>query len=136
MEYRFSICKHIIKKLSFRRDDGDKLVVEDDQAEPKEQLHASAMPTDKAIGVNNQKTFQGPETLPSAISPSKIALIDRNKRVPSSSVVSTGSVVRDGQYNDDEYPPQPKQQVGKGYQSCAICAMPLEPMRLTKRAWQ
>ncbi|RYO96852.1 hypothetical protein DL765_011425 [Monosporascus sp. GIB2] len=124
------------KKLAYRRNDRDDLeILENEEERPKEQVNAPVVSFNKDMGPKKQKVTQGPETLPSVVSPSAIVRINRTKRNPSSTVISSGSAVRDGQCNEYDYPPQPRQKDGKRYQSCAICAMPLEPLTLTKRAW-
>ncbi|RYP46072.1 hypothetical protein DL768_007664 [Monosporascus sp. mg162] len=124
------------KKLAYRRNDRDDLeILENEEERPKEQVNAPVVSFNKDMGPKKQKATRGPETLPSVVSPSAIVRINRTKRNPSSTVISSGSAVQDGQRNEYDYPPQPRQKDGKRYQSCAICAMPLEPLTLTKRAW-
>ncbi|KAI1317244.1 hypothetical protein F5Y16DRAFT_392874 [Xylariaceae sp. FL0255] len=123
------------KKLAYRRNDDGDLEILEDEERPKEQVNAPVVPINKDTGSEKQKTTPAPETLPSVVSPSAIVRINRTKRNPSSTVMSSGSTVRDGQRNDYDYPPQPGQKDGKRYQACGICAMPLETQTLTKRAW-
>lgn len=121
------------RKLAYRRNDQDDLqVLENEIERPQEQVKVPVVPLNKDTDPKKQVT-QGPETLPSVVSPSALLRINRNSN-PSSTLISSGSTVRDSQRNEYGYPPQPRQKDGKRYQSCAICAMPLEP--LTKRAWE
>ncbi|KAJ2988255.1 hypothetical protein NUW58_g4076 [Xylaria curta] len=124
------------KKLAYRRNDRDDLeILENEEERPKEQVNEPVVSLNKDTSPKKQKATRGPETLPSVVSPCAIVRINRTKRNPSSTVISSSSSVRDGQRNEYDYPPQPRQKDGKRYQSCAICAMPLEPQTLTKRAW-
>ena len=121
------------EKLAYRRsDEVDMGSRETKEEAPKKQEKASVLSFNKDTG---PQITRGPETLPSVVSPSAIARIDRTRRNPSSTVVSSGSAVRDDQPNEYNYPPQPRQKDGQRYQPCAICAMPLETLNLTKRAW-
>jgi len=125
------------KKLAYRRDDRDDLeILEKEEEKPKEQAKAPVVSSNKDTGPKKQKATRAPETLPSIVSPSAIVRINRTRRNPSSTVISSGSAVQDGQPDESYYPPQPRQRDGKRYQSCAICAMPLEPLTLKKRAWK
>jgi hypothetical protein len=126
------------EKLAYRRNDRDSLESlenEEEEEKPKEQANAPVLSFNMDTGPK-QKATRGPDTLPSVVSPSAIVRLNRTRRNPSSTVISSGSAVRDGQRNEYDYPPQPRQKDGKRYQPCAICAMPLEPLTLTERAWK
>ncbi|KAK4443845.1 hypothetical protein QBC34DRAFT_198771 [Podospora aff. communis PSN243] len=123
------------EKLAYRRsDEVDKRDGETKEETPKEQETAPVLLFKKDTSPRPQ-IARGPETLPSLVSPSAIARIDRTRRNPSSTVVSSGSAVRDDQPDQDDYPAQPKRKDGQRYQPCVICAMPLQTLNLTKRAW-
>lgn len=125
------------KKLSYQRDKQDDSGTLNNEGEkPKEQFNSEAVSLNNNASPGKYKGTGGPETLPSEISPSVKARINRMKIAPSSTVVSTGSAVRDEQPDEYDYPPQPRQKDGKGYQSCIICSMPLGPLMLTELDWK
>jgi hypothetical protein len=124
------------KKLAYQRENqDDSEEPTNDEDGPKEEVSAPVVSIED-VASKKQKAIQGPETLPSVVSPSAIVRLNRTKRNPSSTIISRGSAVRDGQGNEYDYPPQPKQKDGKRYQSCTICATPLEVQTLTKHAWK
>ncbi len=89
----------------------------------------------KVILAEKQKGVLWPETIPSTVTPSARVRISQMKKGPSSSIISSGSTVEEGQ-DEDDYPPKPEQG-GKGkYQPCSICNMPLDILRLTDRSWR
>jgi hypothetical protein len=124
------------KKLAYQRENqDDSEEPTDDKDMPNEEVSAPVASTED-VASQKQKATQGPETIPSVVSPSAIARINRMKRNPSSTIISRGSTPQDDQRNEYEYPSQPKQKDGKRYQSCTICATPLELLTLTKHAWK
>jgi hypothetical protein len=124
------------KKLAYRRETQHDSKEPNDEDGSKEGVNAPAVASIEDMASKKQKAIQGPETLPSIVSPSAIVRLNRTKRNPSSTVISKGSTVRDGQGNEYDYPPRPKQKDGKRYQSCTICATPLEVLTLTKHVWK
>ena len=124
------------KKLAYQREnqeDAKELV--NNEGKPEEELDAQAVPIGD-VASRKRKASQGPETLPSMVSSSAIVRLNRTRRIPTSTIISKGSTVQDSQGNDYDYPPWPKEKHGKRYQSCTICAMPLDVLTLTKRAWE
>jgi len=124
------------KKLAYRRENQDDLKrPANDEDRPKEEANAPVVPMEE-VASKKQKPIQNLETLPSTVSHSAIVRLNRMKRTPSSTIISRGSTVRDGEGNEYNYPPQPKQKGGNKYQSCTICAVPLEVSTLTRYAWK
>lgn len=85
------------------------------------------------VRLQRQKAMKQPETLASSLSPSMRHRVLQERRNPSSSIISRGSVI---QSNECDYPPQPEQKEGASYQSCILCDAPLNPKSLTPRAWR
>lgn len=120
------------QKLSYRRDTQcESWSLEDENEGPKEQVKVPITSPNGEALLKKHKHVQGPETTPSGVSPFVASHIRRSSRKPTGSVVSSGSVVQDGQSNEDNYPPPPK-----ALQPCAICSMPLLPSDLEKHAWR
>lgn len=84
----------------------------------------------------DEKAAQDPETLHYAVSPSAVDRIKRHTGYPSSTIITRGSTIQDGQLDEYDYPPKPTQKIGERRQSCAICAMPLNLETLTDSAWE
>lgn len=123
------------KKLAYRRNNKDEL--ETIEERPEEHITTPAVsPMNKNMTPKEEKVAQGPETLHSAISPSPVDRIKRNTRYPSSTVITRGSTVLDGQLNEYDYSPKPRQKTNERHQSCAVCAMPLNLLTLTESAWE
>ncbi|KAI9684270.1 MAG: hypothetical protein M1822_005743 [Bathelium mastoideum] len=122
-------------KLAYQREsqDGSEKPTNDNDM-PEEMISALVVSAEDVIS-QKQRTIQGPETIPSVVSPSAISRIKQMKGNPSSTIISRGPTLQDGQRNEYEYPPQPMQEDGKKYQRCSICAAPLEVSKLTKGAW-
>lgn len=78
----------------------------------------------------------GPVTIPSTLNPSMVSRIAKTKNNPSSSIVSRGWTVRKAQDDSFYYPPKPKMANHKRYQSCNLCADPLEQSDLTQDVWE
>lgn len=125
------------KKLAYRHDHQDHLEAQNpEEGGPKEQEEAHVGSSNRNVAHKKQDVTRGPETVPSEVSPSAINRIKQMRSLPSSSIVSSGSDVRDGQGNEYNYPRQPKQKIGGRHKPCTICAIPLELSKLTERAWR
>lgn len=123
------------KRLACRRNDKDDLDIPEES--PEGETTAPAMPSmNEDLAPMDTKAAQGPETLHSGISPSAVGRIKRHTRYPSSTIITRGSTVQDGQLDEYDYPPKPTQKMGERRQSCAICAMPLNLETLTDSAWE
>ena len=124
------------KKLAYRREDEiDPEQPETEETGLKADVEGPVVPA-KSTDLKKPRVVQGPDTSPSTISPSVIARLHRTKKSPSSSIISKGLSVRNRQGNEYYYPPQPKQEDGRRYQSCTVCATPLDVLALTEQAWK
>lgn len=123
------------KRLAYRRNDKDDL--ETIEERPEEEITALAVSSmNKEMAPREERVAQGTETLHSAVSPSAVDCIKRITRYPSSTIITRGSTVRDGQLDEYDYPSKPRQKIVERHQSCTICAMPLNLPTLTDSAWE
>ena len=122
------------EKLASKR--GDQSGIQDATNEDSAPENNSQNPNnwvDRPI-TDKKPRVSGPETLPSALSPTVLSRLPKTKNKPSGSIVSRGRTVRDGQSENFYYPPMPEND--KRYQPCNLCADPLEVANLTRKSWE
>lgn len=125
------------KTFAYRKNGEDNFMTIVDEEERENHANAPVRsPNKDTVPTKLKKVARGADTLPTLVSLSAIVHINGRKTKPSSIVVSRGSAVQDGQLNEIDYPPLPRQKDGERHQSCAICAMPLDTKTLTKTTWQ
>ncbi|PVH74790.1 hypothetical protein DL98DRAFT_369618, partial [Cadophora sp. DSE1049] len=83
-----------------------------------------------------QKPESSATTAPSRVSIAPFKRLSMPKIKPSGSISSIGSSVRESPGEEFSYPIKPSPNANKTYESCALCADPLEMRTLTDKEWK